>query len=245
MANIVIVAREGEVFEFLGYILNKEGHEVRLLRDMKVISPKMRGFVPQLVILESGGLIANVEATSERIRSWRNFRSVRILAITAESQTTGTSEPCVGADAVLARPLHPRAVLAQVKRLLGGKSIIQTHRKIAVGNLVLDPSSYRVIRSGRVLEFSLREFRLLYFLVSHPNTFWSREHLLTVAWTEGQVTPRTVDVFIRRLRKHIENDPNNPVLLLSVRGEGYGFHIPPEPLDEKPSTHKPGFSDEG
>ncbi len=75
MKAIAIVAQEEETFEFLGYLLTKEGYEARLFRDPAVLSSKLRAFAPKLVILESGGFITNIEATCSRIRSRGNFRS--------------------------------------------------------------------------------------------------------------------------------------------------------------------------
>ena len=228
MALIVIVAQEGELFEFLGYVLQKEGFEVKFIRDAKVLSPALRGVVPKMILLESGGMLPNVEETCARIRSWGEFRKVRIVVIGPDpSLDAGTGRrACRGADAFLTRPLHPRAVVAEIKALLRGKAAIHAQPELTVGDLTLEPVSYRAARGGRRLRLTAREFRLLYFLVSNPNTVWSREHLLGVAWPMAPVTTRTVDVFIRRLRQHIEECPEKPVRIVTEHGDGYSFQVP-------------------
>lgn len=227
MASVVIVAQEREVFEFLVYVLSKEGHEVKLFWD-RLDNDKIRVLVPDLVILESGGPIGDVEEACARIRSWTHCRSSRILVIGAESDLMGQPGGVYGADAFLERPLHPRSVVECVKKLLQGKAISQSQEQLSVADLVLDPASIRVMRSGRLLSLSVREFRLLYFLASHPNQVWSREDLIKSAWADADVPLRSVDVFIRRLRMQIEECPEEPIHICGVRGQGYSFQIPDE-----------------
>lgn len=87
---------------------------------------------------------------------------------------------------------------------------------------------------------SVREFRLLYFLASHPNQVWSREDLIKNAWADADVPLRSVDVFIRRLRVQIEECPEEPIHICGLRGYGYSFQIPgeasPAPITENPKV---------
>ena len=93
-----------------------------------------------------------------------------------------------------------------------------------MGELRIDPSSYRVSRAGKVVPLSTLEFRLLYFLASRPNRVFTRDQLLDAVWgTERFVTPRSVDVYMRRLREKIEAQPESPLHLKTVRGAGYLF----------------------
>jgi len=79
----------------------------------------------------------------------------------------------------------------------------------------------------RIVPVTAIEFRMLYFLVTHPNRVFSREELLEAVWGTGRnVTVRSVDTYFWRLRKKLEADPQNPVLLKSSRGAGYLFEIP-------------------
>ncbi len=225
MVTVAIVAQEAEVFEFLGYVLTKEGYNVRLFRDPKVVATKLQALAPKVILIECGGFITNVEATCSRIRSWENFDSVRILVVAPESRSTVGSDKYVGADAVLFRPLHPRIVLAQVKKLLRGKPMNQPLRELAVADLLLDPSCCRVSRSGRLVPLGVREFRLLYFLASHPGMTWDREELIGAVWPDAHLAPDVVDVLVRRLRNRIEENPKKPTLIRGTWADGYCFQI--------------------
>src|SRR5579883_1248363 len=97
--------------------------------------------------------------------------------------------------------------------------------------LGLDTRTQEVIVRGQPIELSTLEFRLLHFLASHPRRIFARENLLDEVWGRDRfVTPRTVDVHIRRLREKIEIQPEKPRYLQTVRGSGYRFT--PLPLEE-------------
>jgi DNA-binding response OmpR family regulator len=167
------VAQEGELFEFLGYVLQKVGYDGTLFRNPKTVYTKIRTLVPNLVILELGGFIPNVEEAYARIS-----QLARVSFCADSRDRSGARFGRVWnvqeADAFLARPLHPRPVLGCIKTPLQGEPINQRGEELAAGDLVLDPISYRALRSCRLLPVSVREFRLLYLLASHPNRVWSR-----------------------------------------------------------------------
>jgi DNA-binding response OmpR family regulator len=92
------------------------------------------------------------------------------------------------------------------------------------GGLKIDFTTYEVFARGRSVKLTLKEFELLRFLVQNPNRVLSRDQLLDRVWGgETFVTPRTVDVHIRRLRKAIEKDDSKPQWILTLRGVGYKF----------------------
>jgi two-component system phosphate regulon response regulator PhoB len=93
---------------------------------------------------------------------------------------------------------------------------------------MIDPSSYRVTHDSKPVTLSTLEFRLLYYLATRPNRVFTRDQLLDAVWgTERFVTPRSVDVYIRRLREKVESDADHPAFLKTVRGAGYMFESAP------------------
>ena len=121
--------------------------------------------------------------------------------------------------------LEQLQAIARVKALLRrAEPPADSPRTIEVGRLAIDPASYRVSHSGKPVPLSTLEFRLLYYLASRPNRVFTRDQLLDAVWgTDRFVTPRSVDVYVRRLREKIESDPENPIHLKTVRGAGYLF----------------------
>ena len=93
------------------------------------------------------------------------------------------------------------------------------------GRLRIDFDSYEVFLDGRHVHLSLRDFELLRFFVGSPNKVFDRERILKLVWgQETHVTPRTVDVHVRRLRLRIERNATHPELIVTVRGVGYRFN---------------------
>ena len=92
-------------------------------------------------------------------------------------------------------------------------------------NFYIDCVKYEVVKNGKVLDLTLREFELLKYLVTQPDRIFSREALLSNVWGyEFYGDVRTVDVTVRRLREKVEDDSSNPVYILTKRGVGYYFN---------------------
>jgi len=105
-----------------------------------------------------------------------------------------------------------------------GQMTTEAARLYAKGPLHIDFSTYEVSVRGKPVKLTLKEFELLRFLVQNPSRVLSRDQLLDRVWGgETFVTPRTVDVHIRRLRKAIEKDDSKPEWILTLRGVGYKF----------------------
>lgn len=100
----------------------------------------------------------------------------------------------------------------------------KTLSPIQAPGFVMDPSTYQVLLPGRSAVLSLHEFRLLYFLASRPNCFFTREELYSALWRESRAAKvRVVDAYVRRIRLKIEADPKHPWHLKTIRGMGYSF----------------------
>ena len=128
----------------------------------------------------------------------------------------------MGADDYLAKPFSPREMVARVRAILRrANSAAHTEPPPAYdkGGLQIDFSTYEVFVRGKTVKLTLKEFELLRFLVQNPNRVLSRDQLLDRVWGgETFVTPRTVDVHIRRLRKAIEKDDSKPQWILTLAG---------------------------
>jgi two-component system phosphate regulon response regulator PhoB len=95
------------------------------------------------------------------------------------------------------------------------------------GPLAIDTTSHRVTLHGEPISLTATEYKLLEFFFSGPGRVYSREQLLRAIWGDStHVTPRNVDVHIRRLRERIEEEPENPKWIQTVRGFGYRFDLP-------------------
>ena len=226
MKRILIIEDDRDIVELVRYNLANEGFEVTSVADGSAALASLRKSTPDLVILDLMlPKLPGLEVCKE-IRRDAALNRLPILMLTARGEEADRVIGLeMGADDYVTKPFSPRELAARVKALLRrAEPVGEVERTIEVGRLSIDPSSYRVTRAGKLLTLSTLEFRLIYYLAARPNRVFTRDQLLDAVWgTDRFVTPRSVDVYIRRLREKIETDPENPVHLKTVRGAGYLF----------------------
>ena len=225
MARIIILAEPSELLAFVEHALIQEGYFVRLVHDGALSASKINALLPDLVIVDASSPASATHELCVRIQNRYTVgrRLILILGSAADASAWGVS--ALGYDAYLERPLEPRTLLARVQALLGTKVLDDSKPQILVADLVIDPATYRVFRSGKLLSLTLLEFRLLYYFASHPNTVCRRDQLLHAISSTPRVKLRGVDVYVRHLRMKIEEDEKQPRLIRSVRAQGYRFHV--------------------
>jgi len=231
--RVLIVEDEADIRELMRYNLEREGFVVDEAGDGAQALERIRRRAPDLLLLDlmlpgTPGL-----EICRQMRQGHDTATLPILILTAK----GTEVDKVlglemGADDYVVKPFSPREVVARVKALLrraGAGVEPESGGMYERGRLKIDFGTYQVFVEGRRRELALREFELLKFVVQHPMRVYTREQLLDMVWGRDTfVEPRTVDVHVRRLRKHIERDDANPELILTVRSVGYRFN--PEAL---------------
>jgi len=227
--RILVVEDEADIRELIRYNLEQEGLIVEEAADGAQALERIARRAPDLVVLDL--MLPGMPGLEvcRKIRSTPQTANLPILVATAK----GTEVDRVlglemGADDYVVKPFSPRELTARIKALLRRAHLLTEPESSGVyerGRLKIDFDSYQVYVEGKRKELALREFELLRFLVQHPMRVYSREQLLDMVWGRDTfVEPRTVDVHVRRLRKHIERDDANPELILTVRSVGYRFN---------------------
>ena len=230
-SRILIVEDDKDIVELVRYNLAHEGFQVMAIGDGASGLAQIRKSPPDLLLLDLMlPKLSGLEICKE-VRRDVSLNRLPILMVTARGEEADRVVGLeMGADDYVTKPFSPRELVARVKALLRRSAPAgEIERSIEIDALVIDPSSYRVTRAGKAITLSTLEFRLLYHLASRPNKVFTRDQLLDTVWgTDRFVTPRSVDVYIRRLREKIEADSERPAYLKTIRGAGYMFEIEPE-----------------
>lgn len=223
--KILVVDDEKPIADILKFNLEKEGYEVVCAYDGDEAVEMTDAEKPDLLLLDI--MLPNKDG-NEVCREVRKNHSMPIIMITAkDSEIDKVLGLELGADDYVTKPFSNREVIARVKANLrrqqqapdeNGKGT----KDIQIGRLTVHPEAYTVTRDGQEVELTHREFELLHYLARHIGQVMTREHLLETVWGYdyyGDV--RTVDVTVRRLREKIEENPSNPIWIVTRRGVGY------------------------
>jgi two-component system alkaline phosphatase synthesis response regulator PhoP len=226
MKTILLIEDDRDIVELVRYNLEKEGYRVVAVGEGASGLAQLRKSPPDLLILDLMlPKISGLEVCKE-VRRESALNRLPILMLTARGEEADRVVGLeLGADDYVTKPFSPRELAARVKALLRRvEPAEEAERSLEIGKLHIDPAAYRVTRGGKALMLSTLEFRLLYYLATRPNRVFSRDQLLDAVWGNDRfVTPRSVDVYIMRLREKIEENPQRPAYVKTVRGAGYLF----------------------
>ena len=221
-ANILLVEDEPAIQELITANLARAGHTVIKASDADTALRIVRDALPDLILLD--WMLPGVPGIelARRLRGDERTRAIPIIMLTARSDESDKVAGLeIGADDYITKPFSPRELVARIKAVLRRRAPQVTDDAVEIGGLRLDPSTHRVSAGPTTLNLGPTEFRLLHFLMTHPERVHSRAQLLDQVWGDHVfVEERTVDVHIRRLRCALE-PTNHDRLIQTVRGSGY------------------------
>ncbi|HUL41790.1 MAG TPA: phosphate regulon transcriptional regulator PhoB [Burkholderiales bacterium] len=220
--TVLVVEDEPAIQELLAATLIRAGYDVQRAPDANIAMESLHNSLPDMILLDwmlpgRSGL-----AFARELRNNPRTKTVPIIMVTAraeeENKVAGLEQ---GVDDYITKPFSPRELLARVKAVLRRRAPHSTDDAVKIGSLVLDPVSHRVYVGDSSLHIGPTEFRLLHFLMTHPDRVYSRAQLLDQVWGDHVfLEERTVDVHIRRLRLALQSDGHDK-LIRTVRGSGY------------------------
>ncbi len=226
-ARVLLVEDEAGIAEVMADLLRSEGHEVTIATEGN------RGLRHAL---DGGHDLLILDVMLPGKTGFEICHAAReagydggILMLTARGQVTDRVQGLkTGADDYLVKPFDPDELLARVEALLrrSGKAALTPVASITFGRVAVDFPRSAVTKDAKPVSLSAKEMELLRVLVNRRGQAVSRDTILSLVWAEQPfITPRTVDVHMAWLRQKIEDEPQNPVHLVTVRGEGYRFNM--------------------
>lgn len=226
MTRILIVEDEISLAEPLGFLLQREGFEVDIVGDGVSALHKFSRINPDLVLLD---LMLPGESGKQVCKEIRETSDVPIIMVTArDAEIDRVVGLEIGADDYVTKPYSSRELIARINAVLRRQRAAENQAPnevtLEAGPVVMEVDAHRVTVRGEEVQLPLKEFHLLEFLMRNAGRVMPRAQLINRVWGADYVgDTKTLDVHVKRLRSKIEEDPSNPVHLVTVRGLGYKF----------------------
>ncbi len=221
--RVLVVDDDAALAEMLGIVLRNDGFDAAFVADGTRAMAAFTSFKPDLVLLD---LMLPGMNGMDVCRTIRAESGVPIIMLTAKSDTVDVVLGLeAGADDYVVKPFKPKELTARVRARLRQHDD-QKPESLTIGppdNLVqIDVLGHRVSRDGKSISLTPLEFDLLVALARKPRQVFTREVLLEQVWGYRHAADtRLVNVHVQRLRAKVEVDPENPEVVLTVRGVGY------------------------
>jgi Response regulators consisting of a CheY-like receiver domain and a winged-helix DNA-binding domain len=221
--KVLVVEDEASIRKFITINLERNGYEVIEAETGELALEKVKANEPSAVILDV--MLPGIDGFEVCSRIRRDYPGMIIIMLTARTQDvdkiTGLE---LGADDYMVKPFNPRELTARLKTILrraefgkNDNSSVITHK-----NLLLDKNSQKFFKNKIEIELTPTEFSVLKILISSPGKAISRNDLLNSVWGKNYFGDlKTLDVYIRRLREKIEDNPSEPQFIETVWGYGY------------------------
>ena len=224
MSKILIVEDDKSILMGFKDDLEFEGFEVLTAEDgEKGLAKALRGDC-DLIILDV--LLPGMSGFEvvKRLRSAGVATPVLMLTAARTEEVDKVVGLELGADDYVTKPIGSRELVARVKAIMRRTQRVRTTGETyTFGDVEVRLKSREVLKSGRTLDLTALEFKLLKFFIDHRGEVLSRDRILDEAWGDAVVAYRTIDPHIAHLRKKIETDPAHPRHVISVRSVGYKF----------------------
>lgn len=221
MPSVLVVEDDQDLAEMLGIVLNGAGIEVDLVSRGDEALEVFKNNQPDVVLLDVMLPGADGVEVCRAIRE--QSPRVPIIFLSARGDTPDKIKGLeAGADDYLVKPMeHYSELVARIKSQLR-RNFRDLTRHLPLGDLTIDLVEHTVMRASRSIALTRLEFDLLVALAKEPGRVFTRDELLREVWDyQHSADTRLVNVHVQRLRSKIEHDPDNPTLIITVRGVGY------------------------
>lgn len=218
MARVLVVDDDQALSEMLGIVLRAEGYEALFCEDGSKAQAIFKETKPDLILLDL--MLPGIDGI-EVCKQIRTESGVPIVMLTARGDTLDIVKGLEsGADDYIVKPFKPKELVARIKARLRKDDL--KAEQLTLADLTIDVIGHSVKRNGKDILLTPLEFDLLLALARKPWQVYTREQLLTEVWHyRNPADTRLVNVHVQRLRSKVEHDPENPQIVMTVRGVGY------------------------
>ena len=226
--DILVVEDDRAIRDMLNFVLAQHRFNIIESNDAESAQQRILQKPPNLILLDWMLPGQSGIDFAQQLRADPNTRDIPIIMITAKGEEIDkVSGLNSGADDYITKPFSPRELIARIKAVLRRGAHTNDQEVVAISGLTLNRSLHQVKAHGHPLDLGPTEFKLLHFLMQHPERVYGRDQLLDRVWGRDVfVEERTVDVCVRRLRKTLEPHGFDK-FVETIRGVGYRFSANP------------------
>ena len=222
--SVLVVDDDASLAEMLSIVLRQEGFDSRIVGRGDIALDAFRDYKPDLVLLD---LMLPGKDGIDVCKEIRAESGVPIVMLTAKGDTIDVVVGLEsGADDYIVKPFKPKELIARVRARVR-RNDVTPDEGLTIGDVSIDVAGHSVTRAGTPINLTPLEFDLLVCLARKPWQVFTREVLLEQVWGYRHAADtRLVNVHVQRLRSKVEHDPENPEIVVTVRGVGYKAGTP-------------------
>jgi len=221
VARVLIVEDELELAELVQMYLKKDGIESEICTDGESALKLLSGESFDLLVLDIN--LPGIDGF-ELLSAVRPRTSIPVIIVSArdadEDIIMGLG---AGADEFVTKPFSPRVLVARIRALLR-RARTDIRNDIVFGPYTMDPEGYFLTRNDQRVVLSSKEFEVLRHLVRNPGRAMTSDEIYEEVWDNRYGDTTSVAVYIRRIRRKLEDDPRNPTYVQTIHGKGYRFN---------------------
>ena len=226
--TIFAVEDDTDISRLVRHHLEAAGYVVKTFPSAAGVVAEAEKQAPSLFLLDIMLPGGDGLELCRRIRQTQGIAMTPVIFLTAKaSESDKVIGLELGADDYIPKPFSTRELVARIRAVLRRFERPLPPAIVKAGEIEIDSGGMTLTVRGQLTQTTATEFRLLEYLARHPGRVFTRDQLLDAVWRDTHyVTPRSVDVYVRRIREKIEANPEEPLYLKTVRGAGYRFEVP-------------------
>ena len=224
MTKILLVEDDRNIAITISYYLQQEGFTINTAKTVKEGIEKIKNNEYDLMLLDINLPDGTGYALYEEMKNIQEIPTIFLTALDEEKDIVKGFD--LGADDYITKPFHAGELLSRIKNVL--RHNIKTAKKeieekIKIKNVEINLSCGKVLKEGKEIELTALEYKILVMLFENRGKMITREQILSYIWDneENFVNDNTLTVYIKRIREKIEDNPNKPEIIRTVRGVGY------------------------
>ncbi|GAB3189549.1 phosphate regulon transcriptional regulator PhoB [Hydrogenophaga aquatica] len=233
LPRVLVVEDEPAIAELIAVNLRHNGFAPTVVFDGASAQREVDAVLPDVILLDWMLPGESGVALAKRWRQHERIKTVPIIMLTARTEESDKVQGLdAGADDYVTKPFSTQELLARIRAVLRRRAPEIVNDSVQVGELMLDAATYRVMHAGNELKVGPTEFKLLHYLMKHPERVHTRGSLLDRIWGDHVfIEERTVDVHVKRLRESLGAAG---AMIETVRGAGY--RLTAQPAANRPKT---------